>query len=246
MEPVFVGVQGSYQHVEMALYRGGTLLGKTDESGTRASSYFIPLLHELLNTHDVALSDLSFMAIDQGPGAFTSLRVTIITANALGFSLQLPLIGVDGLDALANQALAAASDHENRPQVIVPLLNAYNHDVYTGLYHVKKTNNGFSLQAAFKGCRKAEDFLGECAEKELSDMPPSSILFVGNALPLHQEFITEKYGQRVMIDAPIIQVCSAEQVARSALKAWHTGEKKVYKLQPQYLKSQLFAVRKKL
>ena len=52
----------------------------------RASAQLLPLIDQLLVQHECELSDLDFIALDQGPGAFTSLRVVLTTINGIAFA----------------------------------------------------------------------------------------------------------------------------------------------------------------
>jgi tRNA threonylcarbamoyladenosine biosynthesis protein TsaB len=50
----------------------------------------------LLNKNKLVLADLGGIVVFQGPGSFTGLRIGISLANALAYSLNVPIIGTDG------------------------------------------------------------------------------------------------------------------------------------------------------
>src|SRR5579862_7433876 len=99
----FISIEGCYTHVEVALFKNKTCIDSIVKNDVKASSHLIPYLDTLLKKNNVTLDDLSFIAIDQGPGAFTSLRVSIATVNGIAYAHKIPLIGVHGLDALCHQ-----------------------------------------------------------------------------------------------------------------------------------------------
>ena len=102
-----------------------------------------------------AETGLAFLAVNQGPGAFTSLRVIIASINGLALGdAQKRLIGVDGLDALAQEAHQKYIKDQNA--LLVPLLNAYNSEVYYGVYESAGAN---VKPVAPKGYKKKEIFL---------------------------------------------------------------------------------------
>lgn len=82
-----------------------------------------------------------------GPGPFTGLRAGLVTARALGFALDVPVLGVSTLDMLARQALDLLQPDGNRTQLdaswleltagdcpVLVVSDAKRREVYWGLY----------------------------------------------------------------------------------------------------------------
>ena len=53
----------------------------------------LPLIDKLTKKHKLALSDIKSIEVNTGPGSFTGIRVGIAIANALGFTLKVPVNG---------------------------------------------------------------------------------------------------------------------------------------------------------
>jgi tRNA threonylcarbamoyladenosine biosynthesis protein TsaB len=51
----------------------------------------LPIVEELLHSHDLNMSDLTGIQVDRGPGSFTGLRVGVSIANTLGIFLNIPI-----------------------------------------------------------------------------------------------------------------------------------------------------------
>lgn len=64
-----------------------------------------PAIVSVLDQAGRSARDLDQVAVGRGPGPFTGLRVGLMTAMALGFALDLPVLGVDSLDALAYRVI---------------------------------------------------------------------------------------------------------------------------------------------
>jgi tRNA threonylcarbamoyladenosine biosynthesis protein TsaB len=159
--PLFIAIQGSYTTLKLALFKGNFCFEQIEEINKKASSLLIPLIKTLLEKHKIQLCNLDFISTDQGPGAFTSLRVTISTVNGISFAQHIPLIGIDGLKALAQETNAT------------PLLNAFNNEVYYALPHAK-------------GYKKIEMVL-----QEIQASKQKEIYFSGNGAVLHKSLITQ-------------------------------------------------------
>lgn len=231
MEPVkFISIQGSYSNLELALFNKNQKIDQINETSQKASSLLIPHIKTILTKNNLQLSDLDFICADQGPGAFTSLRVTISTINGIAFATKIPLIGIDGLTALAEETKHSVMLKKNKIDFdfVAPLLNAYNNEVY---FYINKELHGY---------KKVDLLLNEIQD----NFKNKKILFTGNGAILHEKTIKEIFKENALIHKQ--DVCSVDQIAKMALEKWEKIKDKnqfEYKLYPLYLKSQNFAIR---
>ncbi|KKP23799.1 MAG: Peptidase M22 glycoprotease [candidate division TM6 bacterium GW2011_GWF2_28_16] len=227
----FLAIQGSYSVLEVALYKNFTCLTKIVQDNFKASSTLIPIIQDLLHKNNLDLSDLSFIAVDQGPGAFTSLRVTISTVNGLAFASKIPLIGIDGLEALAAQAANELKNTQDQ-DLLITLLNAYNNDVYYKINNIYP-NNYTKINLLLTNIK--ENFLNK------------KIIFTGNGALLHKDLILKELKESSQ-DIFFLDIANAntEQIAKMAKNIWENDKSKLsFKLEPLYLKSQNFAIQSK-
>ena len=61
-----------------------------------------PVIAEVLAEAGVVRQDLTAIVVGVGPGPYTGLRVGVVTARTLGFTLGIPVHGVCSLDAIAS------------------------------------------------------------------------------------------------------------------------------------------------
>lgn len=94
----------------------------------------MPAIDFLMKAVDLEPADLDRIAVAQGPGSYTGLRVAVATAKTLAYTLNIELVGVSSL-----YALAAAADFDG---LVVPVMDARRNNVYAGFY-----KNGQSVKA---------------------------------------------------------------------------------------------------
>lgn len=92
------------------------------------------LITACLQQANLHLRDLSAVAVSHGPGSYTSLRVGAATAKGICYALDLPLIAVDTLAALAGAAQAQPDE------LVVPMIDARRMEVYCSIFdaHLNK------------------------------------------------------------------------------------------------------------
>ncbi|TET06701.1 tRNA (adenosine(37)-N6)-threonylcarbamoyltransferase complex dimerization subunit type 1 TsaB [Candidatus Dependentiae bacterium] len=216
----FVGIQSTYQVVEFVLYNNNFPLEMRSIKKVDASATLVPSLSELLKTHDLMVNNLSFIAVNQGPAPFTTLRVVIASVNGISFETDIVLIGIDGLEALLEE-------HFNFHLLpTVALLDAFSNDVYYGVQAENKS--------ILKGCRPISVFL-----QELDNLyPMKQIRFLGNGVSLHEKEIRTIFGKRAILQEPVVATCSVKQVAQMGLQRWHASRGLSNYVLPIYLKKQ--------
>lgn len=215
----FLSIQNTYTHVEMALFKDSQLINWACEDKLRASKNFVLMIAGLLQDNQIKFSDLSFLAVNQGPGPFTTLRVVIASVNGLSYATKIPLVGIDALDALLFEYKSPT--HNNT----VALLNAFNQDVYFGISKANTADHE-------KGYKNITAFLHELPER----IGNESVCFVGNGAELYSREIKALFGSSAYISNPIPQTASIQQIGLMGLDQWEKKENVVNELYPLYLK----------
>src|SRR5690348_14408428 len=72
--------------------------------GRTASEGLVATIRELVRGHDIRLPDLQAIAIVNGPGSFTGVRVGVSAAKGLCQAVGVPLIAISRLAVLARSA----------------------------------------------------------------------------------------------------------------------------------------------
>ena len=78
--------------IELTLKKDGKILACQKFSAPhQQSEKLLPGIDKLLKKNKVKLSDLTGIEVENRGGSFTSLRIGVVTANALGFALKIPV-----------------------------------------------------------------------------------------------------------------------------------------------------------
>ncbi len=118
----------SGKSLSLAIFQGDTLLlEKNLDNNQQHSVNLLPQLTSLLEATSVRLDDLSALAVTVGPGSFTGIRIGIATANTLAFSLDLPVIGISSLAALAEP-------YQKDDSLLLPSFDARGGRVFAALF----------------------------------------------------------------------------------------------------------------
>ena len=116
----------------------GRLLGQSELRLEKShSTHLTVLIEQLVVNAGYALRDLGGVAVSDGPGSYTGLRIGAAAAKGLCFALDVPLLAVGTLPALAHQV--AARTPRADMYLYAPMLDARRQEVYTALYRADGT-----------------------------------------------------------------------------------------------------------
>lgn len=113
----------------IAVQRGHAVVQREGPGGANASAVLIPEIQALLAQAGVLLAQLDAIVFGRGPGSFTGLRTACSVAQGLAFGARVPVLGVDTLLAVAEDARFRAGATN-----VVALLDARMDQVYAGAY----------------------------------------------------------------------------------------------------------------
>lgn len=108
--------------------QGETLLCKEmSEQGYSHAEKLHVFIADALQELQIDFSDLSAVAVSQGPGSYTGLRIGVSAAKGLCYALNIPLIAIDTLEVLARQISISEG-------LIVPMIDARRMEVYNAIF----------------------------------------------------------------------------------------------------------------
>lgn len=142
--------------------------------------YLMPMIHDLLEKTDLKMKNIDLLGVTVGPGSFTGLRIGIATAKGFSDLLDIPIVSICSLDALAE-------NYRSYQGILVPMLDARKNQVYAAVYDNRKGQMKKVL---------SETPISPLEELAASLKDYNEILFFGDAVPGWKERIEACYGQR--------------------------------------------------
>jgi len=97
----------SHEKIILALFdkSGKVLVMKKIKAVYQQSEKLLSEIDKILSNVKCQMSNVGGIFIVIGPGGFTSLRISIATANTMAWSLNIPILGVENKDGLEDKAL---------------------------------------------------------------------------------------------------------------------------------------------
>ncbi|MBS0584394.1 MAG: tRNA (adenosine(37)-N6)-threonylcarbamoyltransferase complex dimerization subunit type 1 TsaB [Proteobacteria bacterium] len=120
-----------------ALSIDGKIIERSEFAPRRHAELILPMIASLLAEAGLSRHDLQGIAVGRGPGAFTGVRLAISVAQGLALGLDLPVVPVSSLAALALEAPDAAAQRDG---AILAVIDARMGEIYAGAF--RRTADG--------------------------------------------------------------------------------------------------------
>ena len=121
---------GRAQGVAMAaaLCRDGELLAQSYErTGLTHSRTLLPMIENMLSNTETPKDAIDMVAVAQGPGSFTGIRIGVAAAKGLAFAADKPAVGVSTLEAMARNVAHV-------PGLVICAMDARRQQIYNALF----------------------------------------------------------------------------------------------------------------
>lgn len=117
----------SNKPLSVAVVEDGKVLAHMESTEKKTHSVtLLPDIQSSLANANLSINDIDRIAVADGPGSYTGVRIAVTVAKTLAFTLNKPLVGISSLQLLA----ANGGDDK----LCVPLMDARNDNAYSGVY----------------------------------------------------------------------------------------------------------------
>ncbi len=220
----WLALETSTDTLSLAVARGTQTWTHTSAGGALTSMHMIPQTLALLKEAGLVLADLQAVVFGRGPGAFTGLRTACSVAQGLAFGADLPVLPMDTLLAVAEEARAASACTGAAPVTrVLAVMDARMEQVYVAAYEftpkvADMADEANQMQGMWR-CVQAPELHSPESLHWPADWAPDSFIAAGNAWSV--------YAGRwpVALTAPhLMALPTAAALLRLAPAAWAAGE----------------------
>ncbi len=128
-----LSIETSTQVCSVAVSKKGIVSSHKETSVSNSHAELITILCEkALTESDLTFSELDAVAVSQGPGSYTGLRIGASTAKGFCYALDIPLIAISTLKAMALGMKNQVTFLENT--LFCPMIDARRMEVYNELF----------------------------------------------------------------------------------------------------------------
>ncbi len=205
----------------VALATADTLVAElTLQTKKTHSELLMPHVAQILDMAGIKKSELRAVAVSIGPGSFTGLRIGLATAKALAYALNIPIIGVPTLAAIAFACPVPGA-------LLAPMLDAQKGNVYQALYSWQHGQLTEIESAKVKSLTEALE------ELSIKDKP---VILLGEASTMYSREI-QQTGKSLVLAEPHVIISRAGSLAILSYKMLSQGiTHDVRTLEPLYIR----------
>lgn len=216
-----LGIETSSVVASVAIVDQNRLLGEMSINHPNTHSQkLMPLIKNLFNMLDLTIDDIDLIAVSNGPGSFTGIRIGLTTAKALAHKNNIPLIDISTLDSLF-------INYKDFSGKVISLI-----DGRRGRVFVKEKYDGNITKADVKNIEK---YLKEINNNE---MP---VILVGSGVTENKEYILKNKNKNIKVADSITNLPKASNLCFIGFKTDKKNYKNYNNIKANYLrKSQAY------
>ena len=99
---IILAVDSSHKDLSLTLKVEENIITKIYNKDGKHSEIFLEAVHEILEKSNLQISSLSGILFNKGPASFTGTRVAASSLQAIGYSINIPVIGISSLEVIAH------------------------------------------------------------------------------------------------------------------------------------------------
>ncbi|MFT5925601.1 MAG: tRNA threonylcarbamoyladenosine biosynthesis protein TsaB [Rubritalea sp.] len=151
-------------------------------------------IKDILTRNNVSMKDLDAIAVSEGPGSYTGLRIGVASAKGLCYALDIPMIAISTLKSLSKQNRSSG--------ITIAMLDARRMEVYASVFFREEQLQEVSAvileEGSFSRFRTSE-------EKGLS--PSGKVTYIGTGVEKFRELIQEEQHTYITSNPTALTIC---------------------------------------
>lgn len=178
---IWLGIETANTPLSIAVIKDGKVMAEVVQNIKLTHSVgAMPAIEEVMNKAGITSAEIDAVAVSEGPGSYTGVRIGVTLAKTLAWSLQKPVVGVSSLKVLAANVRVSNV-------AVCALFDARRQNVYAGVYE------GITQRSIIEDHHDHID--GLLTKLDALQRP---ILFIGTDVEIYFEKIKEVLGERAV------------------------------------------------
>ena len=177
-EDVFIlNIETATKNCSVSLAKNGDTIALREiaEEGYSHAEKLHVFIEEIIAESKISFEDLNAIAVSQGPGSYTGLRIGVSSAKGLCYALNIPMIAIDTLQSLAAQISISKG-------IIIPMIDARRMEVFNAIYDkslntLKPVSAEIITEESYQTNEEEIHFLGDGASKCKEFLHKSNFIF---------------------------------------------------------------------
>ncbi|MEC1180819.1 tRNA (adenosine(37)-N6)-threonylcarbamoyltransferase complex dimerization subunit type 1 TsaB [Metasolibacillus meyeri] len=195
---IWLGIETANAPLSIALVQGGKIVAEVVQHiKVTHSAGAMPAIEELCAKASIKPAEIDAIAVSEGPGAYTGVRIGVTLAKTLAWTLQKPLVGVSSLQVLAMNGRLFNG-------VVCPLFDARRQHVYAAIYGRQAT----VLEDGHYAIADILEQVKQCGEQAL---------FIGEDVVLYKEQIEQALGNQAVFAPFTLNLPRASELVALAM-----------------------------
>ena len=170
---------------------GVSVASRSNLEGANHASELPVFIEQLLSEAKRNDWQLDAVALSQGPGSYTGLRIGASIAKGICYGLNIPLIPVDTLQVLCACAIQSTNLEWKKNAVLCPMIDARRMEVYTAMYQLNDLQRKGEVEAKIIDEQSFADtlaqqpmyFFGNGADKCRQVLTSGNAYFINGIVP---------------------------------------------------------------
>ena len=128
---LILGIETATKNCSVALFKDGLVIAEKENitDGYTHSEQLTLFIQDVIDSANISLNKVEAVALSMGPGSYTGLRIGTSTAKGLCYALDIPLIAISTL-----KAMAFAMAENQKSAIYCPMIDARRMGVFSALY----------------------------------------------------------------------------------------------------------------
>lgn len=177
-QDIFIlNIETATKNCSVALSKNGETIALREiaEEGFSHAEKLHVFIEEIISESAISFQDLTAIAVSQGPGSYTGLRIGVSSAKGLCYALNIPLIAVDTLQSLAAQISIPNG-------LIIPMIDARRMEVFSAAFDlnlntIQAVAAEIITEDSYKELEQEIHFIGDGASKCKAFLNKSNFIF---------------------------------------------------------------------